>query len=252
MTKKNIEKNIYKYIGKRLQEIRIEKKLTQDYLAKKLRIKRPNISKYETGEIAIPLDILKKISEILNTSTDYLLGLTECKTPKKDYRALCDAIGIDDTSAQILEEINVLYEGQYLIPIINFLIKQEELPPDEVFFEEKYRQIEEAKEVTDEEKKKAIRRLDSLYDRIYRRWQEKNCKNILSSIEDYFITKAEDKTLCVTLSGKLKKEEDVTNEIEKTHIRKKITVQELLEEKQLEEIIESLKDLKQKYIKEMK
>ena len=249
MSKKDMDENINKYIGKRIQEIRIEKGLKQENLAEKLKINRPNISKYETGETAIPLDILKKISKILNTSTDYLLGLTNCKTPKTNYRAFCDATGIDDTAVEILEEINFVYEGQYLIPIINFLIKQEELPPNETLFEEKYSRIENSK-MTDKEKKKYIRKVDGIYNKVYQKWKDKNCQPFLSSIEDYFITKAEDKNLCLTLSGELKEEEDITNETEKSNIRKKITIQELLEEKQLEEIIESLKKLKEKYKKE--
>lgn len=250
MPKKDMDVNINEYIGKRIKELREEKGLKQDYLAEKARINRPNISKYETGAIAVPLDVLKKISKILDTSTDYLLGLTECKTLKTNYRAFCDTTGIDDTAVEILEEINFVYEGQYLIPTINFLIKQAKLPPDETLFEEKYSQIEEAK-MTDKEKQKYIKKVQNIYDRMYKRWQEKNYENVLSSIEDYFITKAEDKSLCLTLSGELKEEEDITNEIEKSHIRKKISRQKLLEETQLEEISESLKKLKEKYKKEM-
>lgn len=120
MPKKNMNVNINEYIGKRIKEIREEKGLKQEYIAEKLQINRPNISKYETGENAIPLDILRKISKILHTSTDYLLGLTECKTLKTNYRAFCDTTGLDDTAVEILEEINFVYGGQYLIPIINF------------------------------------------------------------------------------------------------------------------------------------
>lgn len=247
MPKKNTNGNINEYIGKRIKEIREEKGLKQDYIAKELKINRPNISKYETGETAIPLDILKDISKILNTSTDYLLGLTPCKTIKSDYRALCDATGINDTALEILEEFNFVYEGQYLLPIFNFLIKQEELPPDEAFFEEKYSQIENLK-VPDKEKKKAIRRIQNLYDRIYKRWQNKNCIPILSSIEDYLTAKAEDENLCFTLSGDLKKEEEITNEL---YIRKKISSQEVLDEQILKDIIANLKKLKEKYIKEI-
>lgn len=250
MPKKNMNVNINEYIGKRIKEIREEKGLKQEYIAEKLQINRPNISKYETGENAIPLDILRKISKILHTSTDYLLGLTECKTLKTNYRAFCDTTGLDDTAVEILEEINFVYGGQYLIPIINFLIKQEELPPDETLFEEKYRQIEEAK-MTDKEKKKYIRKVDNIYNRVYQKWKDKNFQPVLSSIEDYIITKAIDNNLCLTLSGELKKEEDITNEIEKSHIRKKITVQELLEKKQLEEINKSLKKAKEKFKKEI-
>lgn len=247
MPKKDMDENINKYIGKKIQEIRIEKGLKQDYLAEKLNVKRPNISKYETGETAIPLDILKKISEILNTSTDYLLGLTPCKTPKSEYRALCNAIGIDDTAAEILEEINIVYEGQYLIPILNFLIKQQTLPPDETIFEERYSQIENSG-LTEKEKKKAIRKVQSLYDRIYKRWQDKNYQPVFSSIEDYFTAKAENENLCLTLSGELKREEEITNEL---YVRKKISKQEILDEVILKKLVEDLKKLKEKYKKEI-
>lgn len=247
MLKKGIDENINKYVGKRIQEIRKEKGLKQEYLAEKTGVKRPNISKYETGEIAIPLDILKKISKVLDTSTDYLLGITRCKTSKADYRALCDIMGIDDTAAEILEEINFVYEGQYLIPILNFLIKQELLPPDEAFFEEQYRKIENSK-AKDKEKKKAMRRVQNLYDRIYKRWKDKNCQPVLSSIEDYFTSRAEDENLCLTLSGELKDEKEITNPL---YIRKKIPKQVLLDEVILKEVIKDLKNSKEKYIKEI-
>lgn len=105
--------------------------------------------------------------------------------------------------------------------------------------------------MTDKEKKKYIRKVDNIYNRVYQKWKDKNFQPVLSSIEDYIITKAIDNNLCLTLSGELKKEEDITNEIEKSHIRKKITVQELLEKKQLEEINKSLKKAKEKFKKEI-
>ena len=240
-----------KIAGKRIAELRKERGLTQENLADELHVDTSTIGHCERGR-NIPIDILCQISKILDTSTDYLLGLTvNAKVPDTSYRTFCDNTGLNDTSVEILEEINFVYQGQYLIPLINFLIRQEILPPDEAFFEEQYRKIENAKGVTDKEKKKAIRRVQNLYDRIYKRWKDKNCQSVLSSIEDYIITKAEDKNLCLTLSGKLKKEENITNEIEKSHIRKKITVQDLLEKQQLEEIIESLKKAKEKFKKEM-
>lgn len=247
MPKKDMVENINKYIGKRIKEIRIEKGLKQDYLAQKLKINRPNISKYETGETAIPLDILKEISKTLDTSTDYLLGITNCKTPKSNYRALCDAIGIDDTAAEILEEINFVYGGQYLIPILNILIKQEKLPPNEEIFEEKYSKIENSN-LTEKEKKKYIKKVESIYDRMYKRWQDGNLQPVLSSIDDYLTANTENTNLCLTLSGELKKEEEITNEL---YIRKKISNQIILDEVILKEVIEDLKKLKEKYKKEI-
>ena len=232
--------------SKRIVNLREDKGLTQKNLADKLHVDTSTIGHCERGR-NIPIDILCQIAKYFETSTDYLLGLTNCKTPKTNYRALCDAIGIDDTAIEILEEINFVYEGQYLIPILNFLIKQEELPPDETFFEEKYRQIEDSK-ATDKEKKKAMRRVQSLYDRIYKRWKDKNCQPVLSGIEDYFTAKAEDTNLCLTLSGEFKKDEEITNEL---YIRKKIAKQLILDEVILKEIMEDLKKSKEKYKKEI-
>ncbi len=235
-----------KIASKRIAKLREDKGLTQKNLADKLHVDISTIGHCERGR-NIPIDILCQIAKYFETSTDYLLGLTNCKTPKTDYRALCDTIGIDDTSAEILEEINFVYEGQYLIPILNFLIKQELLPPDEAFFEEQYCKIENAK-ATDKEKKKAMRRVQSLYDRIYKRWKDKNCQPVLSGIEDYFTAKAEDTNLCLTLSGEFKKDEEITNEL---YIRKKIAKQLILDEVILKEIMEDLKKSKEKYKKEI-
>lgn len=45
-------------------------------MAKKLNVSQTNYSKYELGKINIPIETLKKMAIILNTSIDYLLGLT--------------------------------------------------------------------------------------------------------------------------------------------------------------------------------
>ena len=231
--------------GKRITELRKEKGLTQENLANEFHIDTSLIGHYERGR-KIPIDMLCKIAQYFETSTDYLLGITNCKTYKVEYRAICDSIGIDDVAAEILEEINFVSKGQYLIPVLNFLIKQEKLPPDEAFFEEKYMQIENSKK-TDREKKKCIRKVESIYDRMYKRWKDKDYQPILSKLEDYFMIKTEDENLCLTLSGELKKEKEITNKLDKLYVRKKISKQDLVEELYLEEIKENLKKTRKKF-----
>lgn len=235
-----------KIASKRIAKLRKDKGLTQENLADKLHVDQSTIGHCERGR-NIPIDILCKIAKYFETSTDYLLGLTDSKTTKKDYRALCDAIGVDDTAVKTLEDVNFVYEGQYLIPSLTFLIKQEKLPPDEALFEGKYSQIENSK-MTEKEKKTYTRKVQSIYDRMYKRWQDKNCISILSSIEDYLTAKVEDENICLTLSGELKKEEEITSEL---YIRKKMSKQEILDKVILEEIVENLKKAKQKYTKEI-
>ena len=68
-------------IADRLKRRRKELKLSQDDVAKKLGITRQGYSHYETGRNEPDNETLIKLSEILNCSTDYLLGKTNDPTP---------------------------------------------------------------------------------------------------------------------------------------------------------------------------
>ncbi len=68
---------------KRIKSLREDKDWTQQYIANMLHISRSTYSAYENGANAVPLEILAKIAEIHNTSTDYLLGLTDESKPYK-------------------------------------------------------------------------------------------------------------------------------------------------------------------------
>lgn len=60
----------------RLKDLREDRDLKQEEVAKYLNISQTNYSKYELGKINIPISSLIKLSEFFNTSVDYLLGLT--------------------------------------------------------------------------------------------------------------------------------------------------------------------------------
>ena len=60
----------------RLKDLREDRDLNQEEIAKMLNISQTNYSKYELGKINIPISSLKKLAEYYNTSVDYLLGLT--------------------------------------------------------------------------------------------------------------------------------------------------------------------------------
>lgn len=65
----------------RLRDIREDMDLTQKELAEYLHIKQNTYSQYENGQRSLPIDILIKLSAYFQTSTDYILGLTDVKTP---------------------------------------------------------------------------------------------------------------------------------------------------------------------------
>lgn len=63
----------------RLKDIREDHDYTQKYVADLLFIKQNTYSQYETGQRQLPLNVLIKLALIYDTSTDYILGLTDEK-----------------------------------------------------------------------------------------------------------------------------------------------------------------------------
>ncbi|MBQ8830011.1 MAG: helix-turn-helix transcriptional regulator [Oscillospiraceae bacterium] len=67
----------------RIRALREDKDLNQTQVAKMLNMSQTGYSKYETGENDIPTHVLIKLAKFYDTSTDYILGLTEIKQPYK-------------------------------------------------------------------------------------------------------------------------------------------------------------------------
>lgn len=62
---------------KRIRELREDHDLTQREIAKMLDMPQPQYYRYEQGFRDIPTDILIKLANIYNTSTDYILERTD-------------------------------------------------------------------------------------------------------------------------------------------------------------------------------
>ena len=60
----------------RIREIRKEKGLSQLELAKKLNVNQTAVSQWERGTTLPSASVLLKLSSILDTSSDYLLGIS--------------------------------------------------------------------------------------------------------------------------------------------------------------------------------
>ena len=65
----------------RIKDLREDKDMLQRDVANLLNISQTNYSKYELGKINIPINTLKKLALIFDTSIDYLLGLTNERKP---------------------------------------------------------------------------------------------------------------------------------------------------------------------------
>ena len=65
----------------RIRELREDKDLLQKDLAAYLHCTQVTYSRYELGTRDIPTDVLIALAKFHNTSTDYLLGLTDRREP---------------------------------------------------------------------------------------------------------------------------------------------------------------------------
>jgi len=65
----------------RIRDLREDTDRTQQELANYLHIKQNTYSQYENGQRQIPLESLIALATLYQTSTDYLLGLTDEKKP---------------------------------------------------------------------------------------------------------------------------------------------------------------------------
>ena len=66
---------------RRLKDIREDNDLKQSDIAKILNIPQQNYSRYELGDVSIPIDRLDILATYYNTSIDYLVGRTDVKKP---------------------------------------------------------------------------------------------------------------------------------------------------------------------------
>ncbi len=64
---------------RRIRDLREDRDLLQKDIAAYLQCTQVSYSHYELGKRDIPTDVLIKLAAFYNTSTDYLLGLTNTK-----------------------------------------------------------------------------------------------------------------------------------------------------------------------------
>lgn len=67
----------------RLRDLRNDADMNQTQVAEYLGMSQTGYSKYETGENDIPTDVLIKLADFYETSTDYILGRTNRKEFKR-------------------------------------------------------------------------------------------------------------------------------------------------------------------------
>lgn len=65
----------------RIRDLREDSDLTQQEIAEYLLCDQSLYSKYERGERALPMELAVKLAQYYKVSVDYLVGLTNVKSP---------------------------------------------------------------------------------------------------------------------------------------------------------------------------
>lgn len=76
-------KEMASQFGKRLKALRTQRDYKMQYIADYIGVARSTYAGYETQDRFPPIETLSKVAECLNTSTDYLIGLTDNPDPKE-------------------------------------------------------------------------------------------------------------------------------------------------------------------------
>lgn len=88
----------------RLRELREDAQLKQEDMAKKLNITTSAYGYYEQGRNEPSLNALQTLSVLFDTSTDYLIGLTNVKNPPLLVK-VTDELSLSNEEIQLMIEL---------------------------------------------------------------------------------------------------------------------------------------------------
>ncbi|MBC6310855.1 helix-turn-helix transcriptional regulator [Listeria sp. FSL L7-1582] len=98
-------------IGERIKKLRKAKKLTQTELAKQINLTHVSISGYERGTRLPDTETLGKLSDVLETTTDYLLGRTNNPTSGEKDNVSVHYFEKENLTDEDLEYIETMIEA---------------------------------------------------------------------------------------------------------------------------------------------
>lgn len=116
--------HVISLFSKRLKDLRKERNINQEQLAKEIGASRGSISFYEKGSRMPDISTLDKLASYFNVSTDYLLGRTDEQMSNIEIQSIQNMTGLSSKAVNKLKLIkekntmlfdNVLYAINYLI-----------------------------------------------------------------------------------------------------------------------------------------
>jgi transcriptional regulator with XRE-family HTH domain len=120
------------YIGKKLRKLRLEKEITQSYLASKLGMSQTNYSNIENNITEISNTLIQEIAAVLKVSTESLVSGHETQSnlvPKKHGRS--------DIEINIIlkEELNFMKDSNIQLTHLYRSLLEENIKITKLYFE---------------------------------------------------------------------------------------------------------------------
>lgn len=99
-------------IGEKIKHLRLNNKITSKELSKILNISASALSLYENGMRQPKLELIVKISELFNVSTDFLLGVTEHPEPLNHNKEIDFRMVLEDMLMVLNQKYSFFYNGK--------------------------------------------------------------------------------------------------------------------------------------------
>lgn len=104
--------------AERLLNLREKAVKKRQEVADDLGISRASLEYYEKDKRKPDIDVLLKLADYYNVSTDYLLGLTAASTTDKDVQYICDYTGLSEDAIDTLHScIKIMDEEAYKLSV---------------------------------------------------------------------------------------------------------------------------------------
>ena len=109
--------------GKRLRELRKENGYTIEQFADMVGISKSTLGYYENDKRMPDIEILARISNVLNVNADYLIGRTNTTAQKGKMKTVCEFTGLSDSAAEFLAQL-VKDKDYEKLSVINHLFQE--------------------------------------------------------------------------------------------------------------------------------
>ncbi len=106
----------------RLKELRQESGLTIEAFANEVGVSKSSIGYYENQNRLPDIATAARMAEVLNVTTDYLIGRSNARTQVPKLKNICDYVGLSDKSVNMLARLKK--ENPTRLSVINLLLEQ--------------------------------------------------------------------------------------------------------------------------------